>query len=218
MATYLKDYKKYKHAYVPLGTLEWHGNHLPLETDMLVANRICELINNQIPGYLLPPFYLATDRKNGDLIGMENHLNKQLPGGIYYLKPELIYEVIKALVQNLVDDGYKKIFLVPGHLGGAWVEVLEKLDQIEGVIFINPYFPLKDTEFHARHADENESAIFWACYPEEESKSKAIKIDKDDDFIKYMGRDVRDKASLKNGKIMLEKMVEYSIGIVKENL
>jgi creatinine amidohydrolase/Fe(II)-dependent formamide hydrolase-like protein len=41
--TYLKEFINYatkKVAFVPVGTLEWHGNHLPIETDFLVAQKI----------------------------------------------------------------------------------------------------------------------------------------------------------------------------------
>lgn len=64
--TYLKkfnDYAKKKIAFIPVGTLEWHGNHLPIETDYLVAQKICEIISKKIGGYVLPPIYLGSGTK-----------------------------------------------------------------------------------------------------------------------------------------------------------
>jgi len=51
--TYLNefiDYLKKKLVFVPLGTIEWHGNHLSVETDFLVAQKICEILS-QNKGY-----------------------------------------------------------------------------------------------------------------------------------------------------------------------
>lgn len=66
MATYLNefiDYSNKKTVFVPLGTIEWHGNYLPIETDFLVAQKICEILSKRTKEYVLPPIYLDTDRK-----------------------------------------------------------------------------------------------------------------------------------------------------------
>lgn len=101
--TYLKEFinlVKNKIAYIPIGTIEWHGNHLPIETDFMVAYKICELLSKKNPGYVLPPIYLGTDRQrkvNGKkYIGMNSRLRKELPGSIYYLKPKLLLETLKT--------------------------------------------------------------------------------------------------------------------------
>lgn len=64
--TYLKefiDYSKKKVVFIPIGTIEWHGNHLPVETDFLVAQKICEILSQKTKGYVLPPIYLGTSRE-----------------------------------------------------------------------------------------------------------------------------------------------------------
>lgn len=48
--TYLKEFIKHSQdgvAYIPLGTIEWHGEHLPIETDFMVAQKICELLSKK---------------------------------------------------------------------------------------------------------------------------------------------------------------------------
>jgi creatinine amidohydrolase/Fe(II)-dependent formamide hydrolase-like protein len=64
--TYLNefiDHSKNKLVFVPMGTIEWHGNHLPVETDFLVAQKICEILSKRTKGYVLPPIYLGTSRE-----------------------------------------------------------------------------------------------------------------------------------------------------------
>ncbi|MDO8241039.1 MAG: creatininase family protein [Candidatus Moranbacteria bacterium] len=210
--TYLKEFVNYsarKIAFIPVGTLEWHGNHLPIETDFLVAQKICEILNKKIKAYVLPPIYLGTDKERvvagKKFIGMNSRFSKELQGSVYYLKPELLLLMIQGLIDNLVKQGFTKIYIVTGHAGSKQVEVLEEIEKNnKTVTFLNPYGQLK---FHVEHADEYESSLFWACYPEHEAISRKIKIKNDDDYIKFVGYDPREKASLKLGNKILKGMI-----------
>jgi len=210
--TYLKDFKSYsqnKIAFVPLGTIEWHGNHLPIETDFMVAQKICEILSSKTKGYVLPPIYLGTDktRVNGGkkFVGMNAKLGKELEGSLYYLKPHVLFQMIDCLVVSLVKQGFFKIYLITGHGGSKHVEVLKKIEKKhKNVVLFNPY---KNTSIHAGHADEYETSLFWACYPEEEVKSRKMRIGKDDDFVCFKGYDPREKASLVIGRKMLNEII-----------
>lgn len=210
--TYLNefiDYSKKKVVFVPIGTIEWHGNHLPIETDFLVAQKICEILSKKTKGYVLPPIYLGTSRerivRGRKFIGMNAALEKELKGNLYYLEPNILFALIGGLAGNLTKQGFKKIYIITGHGGVRQIEVLEKIEnKYKNVIVLNPY---KNLTVRAHHADENETSLFWACYPEEEARSRKIKIDAGDDFVKYQGYDVRQKASLKLGKKILSEVV-----------
>ena len=210
--TYLNEFINHarkKKVFVPLGTIEWHGSHLPVETDFLVAQKICEILSEKNSGYVLPPIYLGTDRErkvsNKKFIGMNARLKKELAGSLYYLKPGVLSKMIEGLVNSLIKQGFNKIYLVTGHGGSKHIEVLEKITKkYKNVIIFNPY---NNLAFHAGHADEYETSLFWACYPEEEKRSRAIKIKNTDDYIKYKGYDPRKKASLAIGKKMLNEIV-----------
>lgn len=45
-------------AYVPWGALEWHGSHLPLGLDGLVAEAFAERLAERLGGVLLPTYWL----------------------------------------------------------------------------------------------------------------------------------------------------------------
>jgi len=198
--TSLREFEKSKVAYVPVGTLEWHGNHLPIETDLLVAKRLCDIVSEKHSGFVLPPLYLGTDKSEGDFRGMEKHLGKKLKGEIYFLRPELLLEVLRALMSNLND--FEKIFVITGHAGSKQIEVLNQIDdEFKNVIFINPY---SDIKLNVNHADEYETSLLWACYPDEEVKSRKAEIKEDDDYFKWLGYDPRTKASLELGNELLE--------------
>ena len=48
-------------ACLPIGTLEWHGRHMPLGTDMLVPEAVFEKVAKNVGGVVLPPLFLAPD-------------------------------------------------------------------------------------------------------------------------------------------------------------
>jgi len=157
----------------------------------------------------LPPIYLGTDRERQvgkqKMVGMNAKLGKELRGSLYYLKPELLFSMIQGLIDNLKKQGFGKIYLIAGHGGSKQIEILEKLEnKNRNVALLNPY---NELSVDVHHADEYETALFWACYPAEEKNSRKITIGSHDDFFKYMGYDPRKKASLKLGKKMLNEIV-----------
>jgi len=223
MKTYLKDFEKMAQkeiAYIPLGTLEWHGNHLPIETDYLVAVKLCEELAKRVPGYILPPIYLgsATKKKIKGrwLIGMDKYLKKKLPGNLYYLEPKFFSELLVRLGKNLVNQGFKKIFLVTGHGGTGQGKALRLAKRkLKNFTVLNPYEILEEKGVEIKHADENETSLLWACHPEEQKKSRKMKIPMSDDCFRYYGYDLRGKASLALGKKILNEMIKNCLKLIK---
>lgn len=208
---YLSEFKKLAKngiAYIPIGTIEWHGNVLPIETDFLVAQKICEKLNKIYPGYILPPFYMGAYGKdiiNGqEMRGMDRKLGKKLVGNIYFLEGEKLIQVLRCLIENLKAQGFTKIIIITGHGGSNQEAVLNEISDIESVIAIDPYEPVS-----IHHADEGEISVFWACYPNEQKKAL-----KDKDIINYYGYDPLEKSSLKYGQELLNIM----IGTTKEKV
>jgi creatinine amidohydrolase len=52
-------------AYLPIGTLEWHGLHNPLGADTLQAEALAELCARKGGGVALPPLYYGEPRLDG---------------------------------------------------------------------------------------------------------------------------------------------------------
>jgi creatinine amidohydrolase len=46
-------------AYIPLGTLEWHGDHLPLGSDGLQSEGFFKLLAKEFGGIVLPKLFMA---------------------------------------------------------------------------------------------------------------------------------------------------------------
>ena len=50
-------------AYLPLGTLEWHGEHLPLGSDGLQSEGFMTRLAERVGGIVLPMLFLGPDFK-----------------------------------------------------------------------------------------------------------------------------------------------------------
>lgn len=55
-------------AWVPLGTIEWHGRHNPLGSDTLQAEGICILAARRGGGLVMPPVYFGDVRVHPEII------------------------------------------------------------------------------------------------------------------------------------------------------
>jgi len=156
-------------AYLPLGTVEWHERHLPLGTDGLVAWEVCKAACKRTGGCVIPPLYLGTStsevRGGKKLIGMERVAGTELPGGLYYLEPDVFYKVIESVASNAERQGFRRLVIVSGHLGVEQVKALERLvSDWKGKIKI---------AFHGRgiwgeggHAGIGETSIMLALHEE----------------------------------------------------
>jgi creatinine amidohydrolase len=224
MTTYLKDFKKFSQkgvAYIPIGTLEWHSTHLPIETDFLVAQKLCEIVSQKFFGYILPPIYLGSSTKKKIkgkwFIGMDKFLEKKLAGNLYYLEPELFVEVLTNLCNNLLGQGFRKIFIITGHGGRGQAKALALVKKkMKKIVIINPYDILGEKITKIDHADEYETSLLWACYPEEEKNGR--KNGTDADYLRYKGYDPLKKSSLKLGQKVLGEMLKGCLKIVSREL
>jgi creatinine amidohydrolase len=90
-------------AYVPLGTLEFHGWHLPLGFDALKAQALCERAARQTGGVVLPPYYTGFGGGHGDYQGS------------VILGEQAFASQLRRICDRLADTGFRVIVLLTGH-------------------------------------------------------------------------------------------------------
>lgn len=156
-------------VYLPLGTLEWHEHHLPFGLDALVAHAICKAACKKTSGCVIPPLYFGTDREhevNGEIFhGMDARAGRILPGSIYYLKYDLFYSLLKAIAENISQQGFKKLVVISQHSGTAQQTAIEKLAQekigkLKILVFPGKLFP-----GGMDHAGKIETSLMMAVDP-----------------------------------------------------
>ena len=133
----ISEKKRCPVVYLPVGPLEWHGPHLPLGTDSLIAQEIALRVVQKTGGVVLPPFFWGTERERdtdtlrnlgfqGDewIIGMdfpENSLKS------LYFPEDFFALAIRAWLELLVCQDYRLIVIINGHGATNQIQTLERL-------------------------------------------------------------------------------------------
>lgn len=88
-------------AFVPIGTLEFHGEHLPFGVDSFESHALCLRAAAQAGGVVLPPLYLAC----GCL---------DLPFTLTFER-ELVHAWVSATIAQLAGRGFRAVIVLTGH-------------------------------------------------------------------------------------------------------
>lgn len=112
---------------IPIGSLEQHGNQLPLGTDTMIVRELVEYIKRELdenfPMLVFPtlPIGLSTEHRNFC--------------GSITLKPDTLYHMLEDICKNIARHGFKKIAFLNGHGGNApIIQILSReLRVIEGI-------------------------------------------------------------------------------------
>lgn len=116
-------------AYLPIGTLEWHGHHNPVGLDTLKAHALAIRCAEASGGLVLPPLYYGESREEAlmeanaadhDQIAAEMHLPAEnfAPGYMRFTPQEQVQNYQRLLLHCLYQMqslGFKVMVLVAGH-------------------------------------------------------------------------------------------------------
>jgi len=103
-------------VYVPLGTIEWHCEHLPVGLDALTAHGVCLAAAKTIGGMVLPPLYYGTGGRHGGYpwtIMMDS-------------EAEIAAQVSKTL-ERLEAFDCRLAILFSGHFADAQLAMIDRL-------------------------------------------------------------------------------------------
>lgn len=108
---YVKDHAIF---FVPLGLLEWHGDHLPLGLDGLKAHGIClKLAELFGQGIVLPPNYIGRP-------GYSSYV------GTLTYSESLVNQMLTELFAQLKKVGAQTIIVITGHYGCCQVDCVKR--------------------------------------------------------------------------------------------
>ncbi|MEM2195402.1 MAG: creatininase family protein [Candidatus Methanomethylicia archaeon] len=142
---------------VPVGSIEQHGLHLPLDTDILyafeVAKRAAEAVANDVACVVAPPICFGYS---------EHHID--FPGTIS-LRPETLLSLVFDVCRSLIHHGFKKIVIVNGH--GGNIPILNIVarrvkDELKGLVIVFSYWSLA-TEAVKKIRESEPGGIAHAC-------------------------------------------------------
>src|SRR5436190_2102387 len=107
-------------AFIPTGSTEQHGPHLPLSTDVIIPLAIAEKVAAALSGIVVPP--IAYGYKSQPRSGGGNHF----PGTLS-LDAATFIAVVRDVVNELVRHGFRKIVVFDGHMENQWF-LVEAID------------------------------------------------------------------------------------------
>ena len=97
---------------IPFGSVEEHGPHLPLATDVYTIYRVAELASRSLPLLVAPPVYYGLCRSTSD------H-----PGTVS-LRGETLRALALDLLRGFRRQGFRFFVLASGHAGGTHMAFL----------------------------------------------------------------------------------------------
>lgn len=154
--------RNYKRALIAVGSLEQHGRHLPVATDLIIAGHITKLVANRLGGFVFPPINYGISVEHSPLFNVS-------------LKYSTLIDLTHDLSLSLSKRGLKRVIYVNGHHGnsGALQYVMHYLNQNESnkefSAFSVNYWNMMDIEFD--HGGETETSIMLAI------RSDYVKMD-----------------------------------------
>ena len=155
-----------KTVLVPFGSVEAHGNHLPLSTDTIQAYEVGKKAAVRIPLFVAPPIPYGNCRSTSSL-----------PGTIS-ITTKTIKHLLKDIVQSSYRHGLRNFIILSGHAGSAHCmalqdsgeELIRKFDDIKMAVLVE--FELASNgakeiieTIDDRHAGEIETSRILHSHP-----------------------------------------------------
>jgi len=152
-------------AVLPVGSLEQHGDHLPITTDTLVANLIAQEISATYGLFLLPPVTFGCSHEHAAL------------GATVSIRATTLYDVVNDIADSLRRSGVMKLVVVNGH-GGNYVlsNVVQEANERERRMALFPSRSdwdaarsaagMQTTGHDDMHAGELETSLLLFSQPE----------------------------------------------------
>ncbi len=108
-------------CYLPLGTLEWHGEHSAVGLDALKAHAVCVRAAQISGGLVVPPLYWSTDWRedlpDGTYLtgGIERGERYHVPGSMFWIRAETYAALLGDTYEAMRRRGFRAILVVTGH-------------------------------------------------------------------------------------------------------
>jgi creatinine amidohydrolase len=163
-------------AYLPLGTLEWHGEHLPLGSDAMQSEGLMVECAREFGGIVMPPIYLGPDRAKATddgkmLVGMDYAESttpaRQLDGSCYWVPAGFHLLMVDAILAQLKRAGFRAVF-ADGHGPSRWSWV-ENLSEREARLGLKLFGVTKKIagpwKSQVDHAARNETSLMMHLRP-----------------------------------------------------
>lgn len=173
---------------LPLGSMEQHGHHMPMNVDVLLPVEFARRVANETGALVAPPFTYGY--KSHQKSGGGNHLP-----GTTSLDGATLVAALRDVIKEFARHGVRRICLVNGHFENSWF-IIEGIDlalrelKRAGIdhmkIVVLSYWDFVDKETIARlypngfagwdleHGGVLETSLMLALYPNQVRLERAV--------------------------------------------
>ena len=178
-------------CYLPLGVLEWHGEHNAVGLDALKAHAVCVCAARISGGVVAPPFYWASDTRedlpDGAYLtgGIEDGERYHVPGSMFWIRPETFRDILLDMYEAVRRRGFKVIMLVTGHwsregnlpvIRSTGQEFLALHPQMKWLMLTDQEV-VPDLFYPQEHAAGGETSLLMAIQPDLVDLGKTLETD-----------------------------------------
>jgi creatinine amidohydrolase len=178
-------------GYLPLGVLEWHGEHAAIGLDSIKAHAVCMKAAAISGGVVLPALYWATDTRedleDGSYLtgGIEKGERYHVPGSMFWLQPDTYRRLLLDIYEAMRRRGFEVIIVLSGHWSRSGnLPVIEE----SGRIFLGQQPEMRwclltdqdivpDLHYPREHAAGGETSLLMAIRPDLVDLSRTLATD-----------------------------------------
>ena len=220
-------------AYLPLGTIEWHGSHLPLGSDGLQSEEFFKRLALEVGGVVLPKLFIGPDGYDTLINGREyygmdcggvfseqcDYEIQQLTGSAYWVPDSTFDLMMNGIMKQLSRAGFK-IVIAHGH--GPSTNYIDshahEFKNRYNLTVMNCWSnDSADLCLMCDHAGTNETSIMMYLRPE---LVKMINLPQDTTTwpLGMLGKDPRIHASRESGKSIVDFEIKKMSSIISKEL
>jgi creatinine amidohydrolase len=220
-------------AYLPLGTLEWHGDHLPLGSDGLQSAGFFKKLALETGGIVMPMLFIGPDGYDTVINGKEyygmdcgkvfsdqcRYEIQQLKGSAYWVPDSTFDIMMNGIMKQLSRAGFR-IVVAHGH-GPSTNYIGSHIEEFKNrynLVVLNCWGnDPDDLCLMCDHAGANETSIMMYLHPELVHMKK-LPADTSVWPLGMLGRDPRIHASIKYGKAIIDFEVDKMKTVITREL
>lgn len=179
-------------CYLPLGTLEWHGEHAAVGLDALKAHAVCVRAAGISGGLVVPPIYWSSDWRedlpDGGYLtgGIERGERYHAPGSMFWVRPETFRNLLLDAYEAMRRRGFRAIVVLSGHWSiehniaeiRATGTEFQRMHPSTGWLLLTDQEVVPDLDYPLEHAAGGETSLLMAIRPDLVALDKVFETDR----------------------------------------
>lgn len=178
-------------CYLPLGVMEWHGEHSAVGLDGIKAHAVCEAAARRSGGVVVPALWWGSDERedlsDGTYLtgGIERGERYHVPGSMFWIRPETFHSLLLDIYEAMRRRGFRVIVAVAGHwsqhvylptLRATGAEFMARNPDTRWLLVTDQEM-VPDMHYPYEHAAGGETSLLMAIRPDLVDLDKALETD-----------------------------------------